>query len=358
LIRLLLAALTASVGMIGMIAIVLIGLPFWVVAMTTRALARVLEPRWLPARTFTEYEPLIGWKGRSNVDAHHHLDDVFHVTTDVEGWRGQTTLESSDIVVLGDSFAWGYGIDDAHFFANVVAPGLTVKTVGVMGYNLAQEFLWLERLAPRLRGKLVVWLVYLGNDLIDTLLPHKQGYTMPFMRRLDGAGTWEIVTSHVRPAKWVHTGRYGRIYYETLAKYCTPSTQARREYSATESLFGRAKRVCEGAGARLVVVTIPDKAQLSPSGHQLLMRHRHDGEGLDPDLPDREIRMICDRLGIAFVAGTSWLDAADYKELDVHWNEKGHRRVAELLTDLYRRNPPAAGAGAANGGRASVGDGD
>jgi hypothetical protein len=335
-IRLLLATLAAFLGMLVMAPLVVLALPFWVFAATTRALVRRLEPHWLPAKTFTEFEPEVGWKSTANVDAYHCVDDVFHVTTDAEGWRGQATIEESDLVVFGDSFAWGYGIDDAHFFANLV-PGRRVKAIGAMGYNLAQECLWLERLSPRLSGKLVVWFVYLANDLIDNLLPHKQGRRMPFLRQVDGTGDWEIVTSHVNPSKWLYTGTYGRIYYDTLVEYCTPRAQPRREYAACESVLRRGKKVCEAVGARLVVVSIPDKTQLSAAGRELLLTRGGDAQTFDADLPDQAIGAVCAGLAIPFVAAKQHFDAHHYKDVDVHWNEAGHRRMAELLSGLADR---------------------
>lgn len=339
-VRLLLAALGASLGLLLLAPVLLLGLPFWLIGATTRALARVLEPRHDGGRAFVEFDPVLGWRPRPNARGHHYVDDVFYATTDEHGWRRSANLAESQIVVLGDSFAWGYGIDDRHFFANLV-PGLRVKTIGIMGYNMVQELLWLERLSGQLEGKLVAWFVYLGNDLFDNLVPHKQGYTMPFVRRADDTGTWEIVTSHVRPSRWLYTGGYGAVYYETLTRYCTPTAQPRREYAACEALLGRGKQVCAAAGARLVVVTIPDKTQLSLAGHRVLLARGGDPERFDPDLPDREIGAICDRLGIPFVAGKQHLDASDYKERDVHWNVRGHRRVAQMLAGLYQHHAAA-----------------
>jgi hypothetical protein len=66
------------------------------------------------------------------------------------------------------------------------------------------------------------------------------------------------------------------------------------------------------------------------------MRHLQNGEGFDPDLPDREINTICRKHGIKFLAGKEYLEASNYKENDTHWNEQGNRRVAELVSGLYQ----------------------
>ena len=54
---------------------------------------------------------------------------------------------------------------------------------------MVQTLLWMERLKDRLAGKLVVWLVFYGNDLMDNLHPNFDRYRTPFVRsRDDGAG--------------------------------------------------------------------------------------------------------------------------------------------------------------------------
>lgn len=336
--RLIVALVAASIGTVLALPVILVGLPFWVVKATTRALAHLLEPRYVPSKGLSEYHPVFGWVPKAGVDGYHYVDDVFRVTTDDQGWRSRTTtLAESEIVVLGDSYAWGYGIDDRHFFANRV-PQRRVKAVGAFGYNMVQEFLWLQRLSTELRGKLVLWFIYLGNDLFENLVPHRRGYRLPFLREQKGGDDWEVVTSHIGPSKWWYAGRgYGRIYYEQLVAYCTPTIHPRREYAACEALLQWGKDLCDTAGARLIVVSIPDKAQLSAAGRELLLRHGGIPETFDPDLPDRELRSICERKELPFVAGKDHFDVQDYKPHDVHWNERGHQRMAGLIADIYDR---------------------
>src|SRR5262245_42184688 len=87
--------------------ILAVGLPFWAVACLTRALVRLLEPRFVPWQQLIMFDPTIGWKPRANLNAYGIADDVFHLTTDAQGWRGQTSLAESEAVVFGDSFAFG-----------------------------------------------------------------------------------------------------------------------------------------------------------------------------------------------------------------------------------------------------------
>jgi hypothetical protein len=271
------------------------------------------------------------------LNTHHLMVDLFHVRTDADGWRGKATLEESDIVVFGDSFAAGYGVGERHFFANLaIRP--SIKPIGIGGYSMVQELLWIKQLAPKLRGKLILWFVYHGNDLYDNLVPDLRGYRKPFLREGKESGDWEMVSSHVAPEKWpiVTQGRMqGENHLPKLAELCSHSFLAGRAYSACEYLIATGKRVCTGAGASLVILTIPDACQLTPEGQRSLKARGGDMHSFDPDLPDKKIKAICTRLDLELIIGSTFLNVSCYKINDCHWNEKGHRKVFEKLTSVY-----------------------
>ena len=51
-------------------------------------------------------------------------------------------------------------------------PGeVRIKSIGSPAYSLVHSLMWMERMAPLLEGKLVVWFVYNGNDLADNVYP-------------------------------------------------------------------------------------------------------------------------------------------------------------------------------------------
>ena len=112
-----LAMILTMLGVLLVIPILFLALPFWGVSGATRAITGLIRPKVLPWQQLIEYEPTVGWKPKSNLDAYANADGVFRLTTDAEGWRGPTSLEESEIVVFGDSFAFGYGADDKKFYA-------------------------------------------------------------------------------------------------------------------------------------------------------------------------------------------------------------------------------------------------
>src|SRR5690606_15625900 len=122
----------------------------------------VLEPSYLTKDQLIAFDPVFGWRPRPNLNTHHLMVDLFPLSTDAQGWRGRATLAESQVVVFGDSFAAGYGVSDEHLFANLSATP-RIKPIGIGGYSMVQELLWMRALAGELAGKLVVWFIYFGN---------------------------------------------------------------------------------------------------------------------------------------------------------------------------------------------------
>jgi hypothetical protein len=336
-----LVLIAVLLGLLLAIPVVAVGLPFWMVGLLTKALARLIEPRFVSWSDLIEYAPTVGWKPKPNLNTYYLTsvaDDIFHIITDSQGWPGKISLAESQVVVFGDSFAFGYGVHSGVSFAEV-DPRLRIKPIGCPGYNMVQELLLMYQLSSQLAGKLVVWFICLDNDLIDNLMPDMFNHRAPFVRKVDGPGEWEIVTDHVRPARWDYSAR-GRPYYEILAKLCSSSFLSERAYSACEFLINAGQGICQQSGARLVVMTIPNAHQLSPRGQEFLISCGADATSFDPSFPDRRIGEVCAKYGIPFVAGKNYLHVSDYKPLDPHWNERGHQRVAEVLRNLYQTYVP------------------
>jgi hypothetical protein len=335
--RIFLAFAAASLGTLLLVPVLMFAAPFWLVAACTRALSRLFEPAYLTRDQLIEFDPVFGWKPRANLKTHHLMADVFQISTDADGWRGRSSLADSDIVVFGDSFAAGYGVSDDELFANLRSRP-RVKPIGIGGYSMVQELLWMQRLASGLRGKLVVWFVYFGNDLYDNLSPDLRGYRKPFVREVRGTGDWEICSDHINPDKWpivTQMRLHAAHHLPKLAELCSTTFLSLRAYGACEFLIRQGKQLCDVAGAELVVLTIPEVCQLTPEGHRYLQSFGRELKEFDPDLPDVQVKSICNRLDVPFLAGKSFLDVTCYKLNDVHWNALGHHRVASALAALH-----------------------
>lgn len=325
------AALIAGVLLLPILAFAaLLGSAAW----TTRAVARKLRfappsARW---QDFVQYEPVIGWRPRPDLDLYAQADEVFPLTTGPDGWRGRVPIEEAELVVFGDSFAFGHGTPEEKMYTQWCGE-LLVKPIGSDGYDMVQGLLWMEQLAPQLAGKLVVWFVYYGNDLWDNLQPNTHRYRKPFVRHLDPHSGWEIVTDHVSPEPWPFESH--RSDNARLAEICSHSPLKERVFSACDYLVRRADSVCKDIDAQLCVVGIPVRSQLTRRGQAQLARLAPDGHRVDPYLPDKMLQETCHRLGVAFVPLSAHLSPRDYLLQDIHWQLSGHKRVGRLLRDLH-----------------------
>lgn len=309
------------------------------VAALTRVYRKILRPSVLSWEEISEFDAELGWKNKGNLDGLAEADDVFSFTTDPEGWRGKDgRIDDSEVVVFGDSHAFGHGIDEPFHFA-FLGNGVRIKAVGSSGYNGVQQFLAMRGLSERLQGKLVVWLQFLGNDLLDNLEATMGRYRTPFLRVRNGQ--WEVVGEHVESEPWPYLPkRYKEANYDRLIKVLTPGFTADRAFCGCEYLLSEGAKLCRAVGARLAVVTVPDPLMLTTEGVDVLCKHGAKRELLDLLLPDRAIAAACSRLGIPFQAGSTFLEASDYKEHDDHWNRHGHAKLAAAVAKLHQELGP------------------
>jgi len=327
--RRLLGVFTLPIALLAVIPILAIGLVFWLVGSLTRLSIPLFKPTIVLWPELFEFDPVLGWKAKSSFSGYclEERDDIFQVTTDSDGWPGTRTLSDSKVVVFGDSHAFGYGVDSNRGFFELAR--VPIKAIGAPGYSMVQEVLLMEQLTPSLKGKLVVWFVYYGNDLYDNLAPEMGGYRTPFVTQMPDRA-WTIVTRHINPSKWIASfGRQGRQRHRIPQKLYRRSFLGDRAYSACEFLIRKGRDVCEDAGADLVVITIPTPAMLdaSPLIH---------GDPVDATYPDRMIRQICEKLDVHVVCLKDHLTRCDYKAHDEHWSERGHRKVARVIEDIYQ----------------------
>jgi hypothetical protein len=330
---------TVAAGFLSAVAllpIITVALMVRGIALAVSSLARAIEPSYVPWRDLMTYDPVLGWKPRPNLDANYYADndDVFQLVTDTEGWPGRCSVEQADVIAIGDSFTFGYGIDSERAFFSLDS-SIRVKPVGAPGYSMVHGIRIMEQLGGRLRGKRVLWMVYLENDLQDNLVPNMRQYRAPFLRSSADRTSWEIASEHISPEPWTASQTTSR--HAMLAVFCVPGPIADRAYSACEWLLHRAHAICLEQDAELAVVSVPHRMLLSDKGCSLLATLSPAPEDFDPSLPDQRLGAVCNRLEIPFVAGREVFNYADYKDREgIHWNGRGHRRMAALIARVVR----------------------
>lgn len=141
-----------------------------------------------PQDTFFQYDPVLGWKGVPHVSGPFHgVDFSSFVRLDGNGFRNANPPfvgGRSNVLVLGDSYGWGWGVENSEMFhARIMEKDdrFNVYNLSAPGYGTDQEYLTLEgwlRDHDQLRFDGVVLLFYL-NDFDDALDDVRYGYAKP-----------------------------------------------------------------------------------------------------------------------------------------------------------------------------------
>jgi hypothetical protein len=370
-------------------------------------------------RTYTEYDPVLGWKGRAAARGKYNtLRFSISVALNSGGWRDDEPVESftgpgsnagraappenpadaaPQVAVLGDSFAWGYGVERHERFSDRLEASLrgsNVQNYGVCGYGTDQELLVLRQSALKIAPKVVIVEFAVGNDLDDIMSATAYKLPKPTFVLADGAlrltgvpvpriANWrraartqvrDFLTAHLRIYAWGRP-RWGRFRSRTLGSLGlvrdNASEKARlRLYERdaperiaggwvlAEALLGAMRDEAAGAGARLVLLVVPDRLQVEePLWDEVAREFGLNPAGYDRDLPDRRLKEIADRLGILIVDPLIRQRrlAAQGRPLfipgDRHWSAEGHavaadalrEVVAPVLDELARPSPPPSG---------------
>lgn len=123
---------------------------------------------------FWKYDPALGWShnpGQEGVFETPQFRTVVSINS--HGMRDREyNYERSEgkgrILVLGDSFAWGYGVGESERFSEVLenSMGIEVINSGVSGYSTDQELIWFTTEGVKYTPDLVI-VVLAGNDVGD-----------------------------------------------------------------------------------------------------------------------------------------------------------------------------------------------
>ena len=112
-----LSAVFSVIGLVITLPVLLLGVPFWIMSAlveAARKAIRAVQPAHTPWFEMMDFEPGVGWKPKPNLNIYAEGDPPFHVTTDERGWRCQTRLEDSDVVVFGDATGENGAVLDRH----------------------------------------------------------------------------------------------------------------------------------------------------------------------------------------------------------------------------------------------------
>lgn len=174
----------------------------------------------VPERVWTEYHPQLGWyhqKNRTVELKKRGIDTMVH--TNSAGFRGQReyALEippgKKRMLVLGDSFAFGFGVADQEVFTAVMEsldPDLEVLNLGVPGYGIDQMSVAYQEIASRYKADYVLLAIFPEDFWRSTRAFADSGHAKPYYT-LDGSGKLQLQNVPVPAQFALKTNQYPEL---------------------------------------------------------------------------------------------------------------------------------------------------
>ncbi len=327
-----------------------------------------LENRFTLARLMEGlYEPDADFllRIRPNVDEriYGHPEFSFTVHTNEDGLRDDPLVGSCDIAAVGDSFTFGFGVEEqASWPARLEGiSGVCVANLGWVGWNSYVYPEAIRRYAVPLQARIWVW-AFFGNDLPESAAAEEylasgeadyrawvlQGRipmdAPPFPVNLR---TVQLLASLVDPELLLLPGSGDRVFDDgelrmrcgTYAWEATDPAQpeVQRGWDLTEAALIEASELAQMHNATLVVLFVPNREHVYWDRIAGLM-----GDVDVQQLDDVETRLaaICEAQEIEYLSLLPGFQSRAssgqmlYFPQDGHWNEEGHDLAARLVYDF------------------------
>jgi lysophospholipase L1-like esterase len=342
-----------------------------------------------------QYDPNAGWKCYPNLDARYLLPGSFNVRVrcNRQGLRDsdKSYIKAAGIrriIVLGDSFMWGYGVENNEMFSTVLQdliPGTETVNFGVNGYSTVQQFVRLESEGLRYEPDVTV-LVFVWNDLEDNFDDKKGGRPVAV---IDKDNTLRIANRPVRRhwkspvQQWFryhsHLFRFGEYNLELIKHafkdrrraaggtsgvafaadgsrprtpmafsvadvYAQPNAEIDLAWKAVYLLLSGIKQMATADGGRLVVVYAATREAVDRRIFEraiLRVGKNPQSSAFDWDRPSDRLEELCAALDIVYVNLTPVFRAhvkpgSLFLRKNPHWSADGHRLAAQTVAQRIK----------------------
>lgn len=312
---------------------------------------------------------------RPNLERQHvtRYWDV-NVKTNSEGWRdNEPSLGHRVVLALGDSFAFGWGVELEESFLAQLEQGLQsdepvdVIQAGVPGSATIDQERLLGELLPRYRPEVVVLALFVGNDFTETGLGGAERLRVVDglleLAALDGESAgrsgeaWRWLARNSRVAqllratqfRWGHdagpSSAPPRTWDAWMREFAQihlrrPSPRAEAAMRETLASLDRIVERCRQDQIPLVVVALPRSFQVDSAEEQELMRAMQlVPEDVELDRPQRLLRDWATKTRTLLIDPLPEFRASAgaggrlFYSPDAHMTPAGHRVVAHALLD-------------------------
>lgn len=270
---------------------------------------------WQAQSNCIMFDEVLFYKPRPGTCVFDNVEYSTVLTFDTHGFRQTARPVRLDndrpnrgrVVVLGDSQAMGWGVQDEETFGSILAReyGFEVYNLAVASYGTARELLRLRKEFDLQKGDVVV-IQYHPNDMRENLAFLKSGelpgHSPADLGRLahtpQSYGVMQVSAS----IGFILKGRLMR------ALFGTPGAEDERAGPHAETFLAVSDHFQELALARVLVCEVASFGQVTSFSEDLK-------------------RLTEGRMS---VLNPVW-ESSDFYRLDDHLNVKGHRRLANLI---------------------------
>jgi hypothetical protein len=237
-----------------------------------------------------------------------------------------SALEAPDVIVVGDSYAMGWGVQQDETLSRVLArvSGLKVLNAGISSYGTVRELRLLDRLDTSRMKVLVVQ--YNATDLVENVAFREHGGAIPIL----AAGQYQATFDWCQARQGYWPGKYMSGLFLKLTRLETPEPHAARIPSSMSSLEEATLFVDVLArGARkplddVTVIVFEASEQIRPP-RSFLANVAVVSRG---DQQPPHVR----RLRALDVAPL--LEEQDFYSLDDHLRASGHEKIGRALAEI------------------------
>lgn len=303
--------------------------------------------------------PVFGWELVPGASGFGRAGTYIHINRD--GFRDvdyplKKKATVFRIMVIGDSFTFGQGVNledtySKHLERRINDIGKTSEVIscGVIGYGMWQYLETLKRKVIPYKPDLVILGLFI-DDITTSVSPYKhlQNWpgTNPFAKDASGMMSrsylWNFLKNWITLVETKYRYLRGHKYLKGIEKRKEATGPAHPESNWYQIMYGKLPkniysdfaetlytfiRICETVNTQVIVVLIPDAAQL----HE----------------PDRQkvnlfVAQICKDIGVPFVDVIKRFEKEEDPRtlylfpLDAHTSPKGHRLIADSIFEQIK----------------------
>jgi len=315
----------------------------------------------VPERVWTEYHPDLGWYHQKNKKAFLRKNGFeIEVNTNSQGFRGsrEYSIEKPKgvkrILVLGDSFVFGWGVRDHETFCSKLEQqykNWEAIDLGVAGFGIDQILMSYRSIGQKFKPDVVVISIFPEDFWRATRTFSDSGYAKPYFS-LTPSGDLELNNVPVPKPFELRYNQFPEIIQQnSLEKLLIQSLVYRKlklalirlgknlgwvdPDSTGEWILGRAilnqlVREIQQNNAKPILLVIPP--------HRWFLRKNYESI-------HKSILRLAKREGFELIDATEpFREAINRSSLedyyikdDWHWTEKGHELVSKLITERIKK---------------------